>query len=336
MENQTIQANSTKKPCRANPLICDESGAISILMMATMVAFLGCLALAVDIGHTVMVKAELQRTADAGALSGAVALIPTIGSSFTPRWDNGQIQASNTVNDINNKADKQQFNIATADVIAGYWLLKPQDQNQTFPQNKPSKDYMPIPAIKVTLSRTVNFLFAPVINAISQQTISASAIAVIPISLSTAPFAMAVEKDIVIYPDGHTINLSPQDFGWKDEGQWFNTDGSDSVPSIRNSGQVKVGDQIYIAPGAKATLYGDITYPQTIIVPMVDRTDQKTWQTIVGYAAFQITGVDSKSISGHFLNHFYSPDAVPEYETDPANPDYKYSGVSGTPKLVGP
>lgn len=339
MENRIIQAKSTKKPWRANPLICDESGAISILMIILMVAFLGVLALAVDVGHMASVKAQLQRTADAGALSGAVALTPTIGSSLTPLWSNGQSAAANTVNDINNKADNQQFNIATSDVIAGYWLLKPQDQTQTFPQNKPSKDYMPVPAIKVTLSRTVNFLFGPVINATTQKTISASAIAVIPISFSIAPFAMAVQKDIVIYPDGHTINLSPQDFGWKDEGQWYTTadaghqppaDGSNDVPTIRKDVQVKVGDPVWIAPGAMATLYSTITFPQTIIVPVVDSTDQKTWQTVLGYAAFQITGVDSKSISGHFLNHFYSPDAIPD------TGEGTYSGVSGTPKLVGP
>jgi Flp pilus assembly protein TadG len=323
MENRTIQVKSTKEPG-------DESGAISIVMITMMIAFLGALALAFDFGHLVLVKSELQKAADAGALSGAVALTPTVGSSLTPLWSNGQTAAANTVNDLYNKADNQQSHIATTDVTAGYWLLIPQGQTQTFPQNKPAIGYMPVPAIRVTLNRTVNFLFAPLINANTQHTISASATAVIPISYATAPFAMAVEKGIVIYPDGHTINLSPQDFGWKDEGQWYNTDGSNNVPSIRKNVPLKIGSQIYIAPGAMTTLYGDITYPQTIIVPVVDSTDQKTWQTVIGYAAFEIMGVDSKSISGHFLNKFFSPDAIPD------TGDGTYYGVSGTPKLVGP
>lgn len=323
MENRPSQAKS-RRPLR------DESGAISIIMITVLILFLGALALAFDFGHLVLVKGELQKAADAGALSGAVALTPTVGSSLTPLWNNGQIAAANTVNNAYNKADNQQSSIATTDVVAGYWLLIPQGQAQTFPQNKPAAGYMPVPAIQVTLTRTVNFLFGPIINANPNQTISATAVAVIPISYATAPFAMAVEKTIVIYPDGHTINLSPQDFGWKDEGQWYTTDGSNDVPTIRKNEPVQVGSQIYIAPGAMTTLYSTITYPQTIIVPVVDSTEQKTWQTVLGYAAFQITGVDSKSISGHFLNKFYDPSAIP------STGEGTYYGVSGTPKLVGP
>jgi hypothetical protein len=310
--------------------ILDESGAVAVIVAVLLVGLCGFAALAVDVGHMVVVKAEVQKAADAGALSGAVALSPTIGSSLTPLWYNGQIAAANTVNNFYNKADKEQFNIATTDVIAGYWLLKPQDLPQSLPQNLPLITYMPVPAIKVTLSRTVQFMFAPLIGAKNEQIVSATAVAVIPVSYSTAPFAMAVEQSIVIYPDGHSINLSPQDFGWKDEGQWYTTDGSNDVPTIRKNVQVKVGDPIWIAPGAMTTLYSTITYPQTIIVPVVEKTEQKTWQTILGYAAFQITGVDSKSISGHFLNKFYSPDAIPDTGNG------TYYGVAGTPKLVSP
>jgi Flp pilus assembly protein TadG len=311
--------------------VLDKSGGVAVLMVAALVGLCGFVALAVDVGHMVVVKAELQRAADAGVLSGAAALSPTIGSSLTPLWYNGQIAAANTVNDLYNKADNQQSNIATTDVIAGYWLLQPQDQNQTFPQNIPSADYMPVPAIKVTLSRTINYIFASIINAQTQQTISATAIAVMPISYKTTPFAMAVEECIVIYPDDtHSIQLSPQEFGWKDHGQWYTTDGSNDVPTIRKNVPVTAGQQIYIAPGAMTTLYGQINPPQTIIVPVVSSTDQKTWQTIRGYAAFQITAVDSKSISGHFLNKFYSPDVIPDTGGG------TYYGVSGTPRLVSP
>lgn len=323
MHNRRMEKKLTKA--------LDQSGGVTVLMVAALVGLCGFMALAVDVGHMIVVKAELQRAADAGALSGAAALTPTIGSSLTPLWYNGQIATANTVNDLNNKADNQQSNIATTDVIAGYWLLKPQDQNQTFPQNIPSADYMPVPAIKVTLSRTINYMFAAVINAPTQQTISATATAVMPISYKTDPFAMAVEECVVIYPDDtHSIQLSPQDFGWKDHGQWYTTDGSNDVPTIRKNVPVAAGQQIYIAPGAMTTLYNTITVPQTIIVPVVSSTDQKTWQTIRGYAAFQITGVDSKSISGHFLNKYYSPDLTPDTAGG------TYYGVSGTPRLVSP
>lgn len=322
MHNRRVEQKLTKA--------LDQSGAVAVLMVAAFVVLCGFAALAVDIGHMIVVKAELQRAADAGALSGAVALSPTMGSTLTPLWSNGQTAAANTVNDAYNKADNVKSEISTTDVIAGYWLLNPQDQNQTFPQNIPLNTYMPVPAIKVTLSRSVSLFFATVINANAQQTVSATSIAVMPVSFKTAPFSMAVEKDIVVYPDGHGIQLSPQDFGWHDHAQWYTTDGSNDVPTIRKNVPITVGAQIYIAPGAMATLYSTIIYPQTIIVPVVESTDQKKWQTILGYAAFEITGVDSKSISGYFLNKYFSPEAIPD------TGEGFYYGVSGTSKLVGP
>jgi hypothetical protein len=95
---------------------------------------------------------------------------------------------------------------------------------------------------------------------------------------------------------------------------------------------MKALQQIYIAPGAKETLYDTRIIGQTIIVPVVrdGGIETKTWQTILGFAAFEITGVGSKSIDGHFLNNYFSPDAIP----DPVIGNYY--GVLGTPKLVSP
>lgn len=54
--------------------VATRKGAVTVLVAILLVVLLGCVALAVDIGHLYVVRAELQRTADAAALAGAQAL----------------------------------------------------------------------------------------------------------------------------------------------------------------------------------------------------------------------------------------------------------------------
>ena len=69
-------------------LALDESGATAIIIALIFSVLCGFVALAVDVGHMVVVKAELQRAADAGALSGVLGLVPYTGSYpiLTPDW----------------------------------------------------------------------------------------------------------------------------------------------------------------------------------------------------------------------------------------------------------
>jgi len=318
-------------------LALDESGATAIFFALTLSFLCGFVALAFDIGHIFTVRAELQRTADAGALAGVAGLVPYThtGTYQTPNWEGGKTKATTIINIDANKADKQGFTITEDTFDYGYWLLiPPTGYVQTpLPDARPTTSaYLPVPAIKVTLSRNVTLYFAPIVGVSTPTTVSATATAILPEAYSIAPgktFAMAVEQSIVYNPD-HTINLSPQDFGWGDHGQWFNLDGSNDVPTIRRNDQMNALQDIYIAPGAKATLYDTSIIGQTIIVPVVSGVETGTWQTILGFAAFQVTGVGSKSIDGHFLTQYISPDAVP------GAGEGTYLGVSGTPKLVGP
>ena len=59
----------------------DESGATAIFFALTLSVLCGFMALAFDIGHMVMVRTELQRTADAAALAGVTGLVPYTGSA---------------------------------------------------------------------------------------------------------------------------------------------------------------------------------------------------------------------------------------------------------------
>ena len=322
----------------------DQSGAVAVIMVAALVGLCGFMALAVDVGHMLVVKAELQRTADAAVLAGVAGLVPYTdeGTYQTPNWVQGQTKAHTMIAEEANKADNLKFTDTEGTVDYGYWLLKPPSGyvQLPLPKAKPTTQaYLPMPALIVTLSRNVTMYLAPVIGISSPQTVSATAIAILPEGYSIAKntFTMAVRKDIVFNPD-QTINIIPQDFGWGDNGQWFNLDGSNDVPTIRRNDQINGQQQIYIAPGAKATLYDSSIIGQTIIVPVVDPgptspppgVPTKTWQTILGFAAFKVTGLGNKSIDGHFVTDYHSPDAIP------GEGKGTYLGVSGTPRIVSP
>lgn len=60
----------------------DQSGAVAPLTAIMFVMFLGFVALAIDIGHLVVTKNELQNAADAGALAGAKMLYNDTGTAI--------------------------------------------------------------------------------------------------------------------------------------------------------------------------------------------------------------------------------------------------------------
>ena len=166
----------------------DESGAAAVITAIVFAALCGFVALGMDIGHMVMVKAELQRTADAGALAGAAGLVPynNPGPNQTPNWVNAKLKAQAVVDNAANKANNQQFAISVDDVKPGYWCLKPPGYVQS-PPSPPlptvcptDLTLLPEPAITVTLSRDVTLYLAPLIGVSSPKTVSATAIAILP------------------------------------------------------------------------------------------------------------------------------------------------------------
>lgn len=112
---------------KINLLIRDESGAITVLTVILLAAFVGILALVIDLGHLHTVQAELRNAADACALRGARAFlpdnIPTTGVyDIDPDKDNAKTQAQNTI--PVNKSDNTAFqleDLPTADIQVGIW-----------------------------------------------------------------------------------------------------------------------------------------------------------------------------------------------------------------------
>ena len=90
--------------------------------------------------------------------------------------------------------------------------------------------------------------------------------------------------------------------------------------------------KIYLQPGSEVTLENQlITAGMTLVMPVVDVVDQKTFVPIRAFVAFKIDSTTGPVIRGRFLDKYYDPNVVPTESSGGI-----ISGVAGTPKLVGP
>ncbi len=329
-------------------LLFNESGATAIFFALTLSVLCGFVALAFDVGHMVMVRAELQRTADAAALAGVTGLVPYTGAvPQTPAWASGVAKAHTMISNPANLADNLQFTTDDGTVQYGYWLLNPPaDYVQTLPTARPTTAaYLPEPAIKVMVRRQVTLSFAPIVGVTNPRTVSATAIAILPeiygvTGLPPIAFAWDVVYNIV---NGSTVvDASEQDIkiqSNKGLAGWFNLDGGNSVPSVRyaapliaESGGITGASQLYMVPGSKATLTNLVTQGSTVVVPIVQNNfSQKSYYPIIGWAAFQVDSLGSNSMTGHFVTQYFDPKINP----DP-RPNADALFISGTPQLVAP
>ena len=327
-------------------LAFDESGATAIFFALTLSVLCGFVALAFDIGHMAMVRAEVQRTADAAALAGAAGLLPYTNpgsDTQTPDWTNGVTKAHTMISNVANNADYKKFSDTEGTVDYGYWLFEPPtDYVQTLPKARPTTaSYLPEPAIKVSVSRDVNLSFAPIIGVDSPKTVSATATAILPEAYSIPNLPpIAVSWDTIYNTVGGTVQIDVTEQGIKIQSNkgfagWFNLDGGNSVPSVLLStplvsGTDTGGTQIYLVPGTKATLTDYLTVGQTVIIPVVQTVSQNQWADIIGFAAYKVDTLSANSMSGHFVNQYFDPDVVPTAGSG------TIGAVAGTPKLVGP
>jgi Flp pilus assembly protein TadG len=324
----------------------DESGAVAVTVALALTALCGFVAMAVDVGHLVTTKTELQRTVDAAALAGAMGLAPYTGplTDQTPNWSQGESTAHTLISNAANQADNQIFSSTDGTVTHGYWLLNPPtDYVQSLPQARPTTTACWEPAINVTLSRNVTLSFAPLVGISSPTTVSAAATAILieAYSLSGLP-PIALAKDTVYNNVNGTlvIDVSEQDIkpqSNKGIAGWFNLDTVDnknqSVPSVeamRNTTLTSLSDQIHMVPGTKARLTDFISEGETIVMPFVNDADLAAGNNayIQGFAAFKIDSLDANSMTGHFVNKFFDPKVIPHAYNSTNSP------VWSTPKLV--
>jgi Flp pilus assembly protein TadG len=324
------------------PLILDESGASAVIIAIVFFVLCGAMGLAYDIGHVVMVKGQLQRTADAAALAGAMGFVPYNNPGTpdqAPNWVQGQQQAHTIINNAANQADSQIFTSTDGNVLYGYWLLNPPPDyvQLPLPTVRPANTaYLPEPAMMVTLSRKVTLYLAPLVGVSSPKTVSATAIAILPEAYTTDKIPpIAIAHSTYFNPD-MTINLSEKDIKiqvQKDVSTWFNLDGTNDVPTTRIDKPITARKTlIYLQPGAKATLTDFMKQGDTITLPVVLDSDfnKSTAVPIETWCAFRIDQLDANSMTGHFVKRYFDPNVIPTAETG------IISAVGGTPKLVSP
>ncbi len=319
---------------RWRALAADESGSIAIIAAILMVMLLSFCALALDIGHLVSVKAELQKAADAGALAGARALALPKGITDW-NWGNGKTTAVSTVQ--KNFADGRSLaDFTDANVQTGYWDLSWTPGNA--PANLLGYDnpaaFVPgsrqVAAVKVTVqkiqggsgsSAPVATFFASVMG-ITSLDAKASAVAMMspPTTVDykdTWPFALPWT-----WVNNHWKDNPPLSFAVAAQqhvesgGQWTplkeQISGAQYIDSQllgTNTGSLTVGDKIWVQTGERASVYNTALnncIGQTRYIPVVpDNFQTGAFNEVLAYVPFEITNVigsgNNPTIIGHFV-----------------------------------
>ncbi len=327
-------------------LVNTDWGAVAViagLAMASLVALSG---LVYDVGHLTIVKTELQRAADAAALAGARALASynTPNTQLSPiYWNNASPAAWSAL--AANRVDGLQLSEAVIEV--GYWNLEQKIMQAT----SITPTVRDVPAVRVTLRKAagenggpVPLIFGPLYGR-DTANLTVQSLAALPggpggVNVGDC-FPLAVPETFVrdhwnsrysfkIYSDYHTDN----------GGQWtsFLTD-ENNVPYIRNlidygnPDALRIGDEIYIQPGTKASLYGYAASKVGQVVMIVVVADDfltHEYTPIKGFVAFYVeaTNQGEKWIQGHFEKDYVAPQVPP-------SPEAPFFGTyAGAPKLV--
>ena len=278
---------------RCGRFLKDEAGSISVIAIIGIVAFIGIAALAVDLGHLTLVKSDMTKAAEAGALAGARALDPLKGSQI-PNFANAQVVARQAYQ--NNSLEHTSLGgyvspdtNAFPDVETGYYDVT---WTNGIPASPPAMGHLlgyanpeaysatatgtQVPAVRVTLTKSpggtgvaspVNAIFASILG-VSGMNGYVSPVAIRPAPTTIAPgdaFPFAIPYTYVKqnwYLDPPvTFSVGSQQHD-SSGGQWTTfqlTDNSASYVSglITNGNQVaiSVGDPIYIQTGEKGSIY---------------------------------------------------------------------------------
>lgn len=329
---------------------------MGLIFALCLTLLLGIGAMVIDLGRAYVVKRELQNAAEAGALAGARALrLPA--TTISTNWTNGITAATNTVR-LNFANGAQLSDYAAANVQAGYWDIR--WTTATAPANLNGSaalaTYVPIdptyeiPAVKVTIAKTASgtgssapmtTFFASILG-VNSMTMQVSAVAMLPspngIGIGDA-FPMAMPQSYVTTYWDQVPAVSFRITASGGDGNWtsFLVD-ANNVPTIEtliNSGNptnLNIGDNIWIEPGVKTSLYSYAAerIGQTLVMPVVDDDcGDHDYTPIVNFVAFKIedaVGGSGKYIQGHFVNNFLLDSAH--------GANGKGFGTTSGPKLV--
>jgi len=305
-----------------NRLLHDQRGGTAIWFALCLPVLLGFAALAVDLARLNLIKVELQNAADAAALAGARLLTDPSGEK-PYSWSVAEGMAKSVAKQ--NHANGALIQDANVSVDSGFWNIPGSSYNPSHTSTATGD----VPAVHARVSLSgLKLYFAPILG-ISDSDVHADAIAVIaPPGGGTGMFPMAINSFMFnLFWDSTTnkpkldpktgrpyvIDISSVYSCNKTSGQWTSfADDANNVPAIRellangNPTNLKIGDNIWIQPGTKATLYSDVPTNIDVAIPVVNNVDTHSFQPIVAIAGFHIdssTKHGNKSyIEGHFID----------------------------------
>nr|WP_244099842.1 TadG family pilus assembly protein [Burkholderia ambifaria] len=331
-----------------------QSGSVALFFVLFLIPLLSFGALAIDIAWLTVVKNELQNAADAAALAGAAKL--TSSGSSTLNWTQAAA-AANTAVGLNRAAGTP---LSVGAVTAGYWNLTRSPYGMQAATITPGT--YDAPGVQVTISRSANVnggqipLLLGRLFGIPGASGSATAVAVVtsPGAIGAGGvFPIAVDQCVYSLFWNFATNLplvnpltgSPYEilitngqlYGASCSGGTWTSflENANDVPTLRglmdtgNPVPLSIGNNIYLAPGTKTTLYDSVPVGTTVVVPVVTQSAIKSYVPIVGFAAFHIdasVGGSGKYILGHFVAGYRSTAAA-----SGTGPNY---GVYGSPKLA--
>jgi Flp pilus assembly protein TadG len=317
----------------------DQHG-VAVITALGLLMLLGAVALAVDLGYLYVVKTELQRAAEAGAIAGVRALFPdqlnTAPKNVIPDCATARSRGASTAQC--NRVDGNPLASADIQVQTGRW-------DWATAQFSPGCSANPATftnAVTVTAQKTDVPLFFIRVFRSEPLSLSASSTAVMDWVTGLhegAGFVLALWKQYAKSGD-LKIYLNPDQ---EDLGGWYckvspcnaakikdYLDNPSTIPALRT------GETIYLDNGVMASALAKIDdyIGRTVWLPVVNTDKFIQSAPVEGFTAFQISGVGQdkgqggkKYISGQAL----TLDAAPGTQSDPGGPDF---GLLTSPRLV--
>jgi Flp pilus assembly protein TadG len=289
----------------------ETHGTVIVLTAILIAMLLGFCGLAIDVGHYLVVRNELQNAADAGALAGVRALFPndlsTVTKPVTPDCSTAVtvgLQAAHW-----NKTD--QATTVVADIQTGNW----DPVNHQFVagcSNDPNPAIF-TNAVQVTTHREDTPLFLMQVLGAAPKTIAASSVAAIfpvggikgafPVTITEKFVKLGQEIRIYLNSDTNPDPSEPFDplLNPGDVGAWFlpGSSSSDFLGKISQvlDGTVEMpllhkGDPIYMQNGVTTSLINsvdDLKVGQLVWLPVVEQVKYNQTDNILGFTGFKIT-----------------------------------------------
>ncbi len=317
--------NSAQPPLQAKAH--QQRGAVALLVALMLPVLVASAAFAIDLAYVYVVRSEMQNDADAAALAGAHALVDS--ATGTLRWSDAVSKAQQSVR-LNSAAGQP---MTDAQVQTGYWNLKAQPAGlQPLPFTPTVWD---APAVAVTLRKQEGQNQGPVrtffarfwqVLGIGQQVTAVAAPNSPGLMLPGGLFPLAMAQCLYdtywngsVYPPAprldpatgqpYVFNIgSGYHYGLCSSGEWSALlEDKNDVATIRqliaqgNPVELALGQNIWIEPGTKATLYqttkacsaaGDRSC-EYVVVPTVTQTDNHALSPITGFACLRILDANS-------------------------------------------